>query len=341
MAPNLFKRWSQIVLLLCCNSAFAAADGVLFESDEVLDIELRGPLEATIRDTRRRDKQGFVLRVGDRAIDVAVSVRGNSRVRVCRFPPLRLDFSGSDAAATEFSGQGKLKLVTHCKDSRTYEQNVLEEFAAYRVFRMMSEVGFRVRLLRIRYVDTGKSAAKPVIRYGFVIESEAALAERVQGEVLHAPHVVRSLLKAEQAASVFVFHYLIGSTDWSLVTANTEDHCCHNGDLVKIGGLHYLVPYDFDQSGLVNARYAKPDPSVGIRSVRTRRYRGYCIEGVQVDDAITRLAEMEAEILDLMNSLPGGTEKDYRYRRDYLQKFFAAAGDDGKLSHLFGKRCIG
>ena len=341
MVANLFQRWSQILLLVFCNTAFAASDGGLFDSDEILDIELRGPLESMIQDNRDREERAFVLRLGDQAVDVDVRVRGNSRTRVCRFPPLRLDFREGNSNATVFAGQNKLKLVTHCKNSVIYEQNLLEEYAAYQIFRIMSEVGFRVRLLRIRYVDTEKSASQPIVRYGFVIESEAALAERVQGEVLRSPHVSKSMLKAEQAASVFVFQYLIGNTDWSLVTANTEDHCCHNGDLVNIGGLHYLVPYDFDQAGLVNARYAKPDGSVGIRSVRTRKYRGYCIDGLQVNDAIARLVENEAAILDLISRLPGGTEKDYRYRRNYLQDFFDDARNEGKLARMFEKRCIG
>jgi len=341
MLANIFQRRSQILLLFCCNAAFAASDGGLFDSDEILDIELRGPLEATIRDDRGREERAFILQMGDQAIDVDVRVRGNSRTKVCRFPPLRLNFSERGANATVFAGQDKLKLVTHCKNSDIYEQNLLDEYAAYLIFGMMTEVGFRVRLLRIRYVDTKKSKAQPFVRYGFVIESEEALAERVQGEVLHSQGVFKSMLKAEQAASVFVFHYLIGNTDWSLVTANTADHCCHNGDLVNIGGLHYLVPYDFDQAGLVNARYAKPDGSVGIRSVRTRKYRGYCIDGLQVDNAIARLVEREADILDLVTRLPGGTEQDYRYRRDYLQEFFDDARDEGKLARDFKKRCIG
>jgi len=302
---------------------------------------LRGPVQATIRDTRERADHEFVLSVAGQTLDVDVRVRGNSRVRVCRFPPLRLDFSESQTAETEFAGQDKLKLVTHCKNSQTYEQNTLEEYAAYRIFSLMTDVGFHVRLLRIRYVDTDKVGAEPVVRYGFVIESEEALAERVQGEKMRAPYVVKSRLKAEQAAAVFVFQYLIGNTDWSLVNALNSDHCCHNGDLVNIGGAHYLVPYDFDLAGLVNARYAKPDPSLGLRSVRTRLYRGYCMDGLQVGNAIGRIVENEAHILDLVSNLPGSTDSEIAQRRSFLGKFFTAAERGDKLERKLADRCVG
>ena len=84
----------------------------------------------------------------------------------------------------------------------------------------------------------------------------------------------------------FVFQYLIGNTDWSLVTADTEEHCCHNIDLFELGGHTLLVPYDFDLAGLVDASYAKPDPEIKIRSVRTRRYRGYCLPAPVLAEAL-------------------------------------------------------
>ncbi len=341
MAMRLLKLWSQIAFLLCSHSALAGGGELLFASDEVLDIELRGPLQETIRDTRQRADHAFVLNVAGQSLDVDVRVRGNSRVRVCRFPPLRLDFSASQSDGTVFAGEEELKLVTHCKDSRTYEQNTLEEYAAYRIFALVSDIGFRVRLLRIRYVDTNKPNAEPVWRYGFVIESEDALTERVRGEKLRAEFVIKSRLSTEQAAAVFVFQYLIGNTDWSLVTAFTDDHCCHNVDLVSIGGAHYLVPYDFDLAGLVNARYAKPDPSLGMRSVRTRKYRGYCMEDLHIDAAIERIVDREESILDLVSRLPGSTEKEIELRRRYLGEFFASARRDDGLAQKFAKRCVG
>ena len=41
-------------------------------------------------------------------------------------------------------------------------------------------------------------------------------------------------------------------------------------------GQYAPVSYDFDFAGIINAHYAGTDPSLPIRSVRTRLFRGYC-----------------------------------------------------------------
>lgn len=334
---NLFA-WSQFLVFACCGTAQAA--GSLFDSDEILDVDLRGPLAQTIADSKERNGHAFELSVDGQEVSVAVRVRGNSRVRVCRFPPLRIDFSSQDAKGTPFEGQSKLKLVTHCKTGASYEQNVLEEYAAYRIFSMLSDVSLRTRLLRIRYFDTGQTGSEPLIRYGFLIESDKALAARTQGEVLRSPHVVKTRLDLDQAALAFVFHYLIANTDWSLVTATGAKNCCHNGVLVAIAGRHYLVPYDFDLAGIVDAPYARPDASAGIRSVRDRRYRGYCIDEARIVDALQTALDREVGIARMIRSLPGATEKESNKRLKYLGRFYKAAEDVEKFARKLNQRCI-
>ena len=64
---------------------------------------------------------------------------------------------------------------------------------------------------------------------------------------------------------------MIGNTDWSSVDEG------HNMELVKgPSETQWAVPYDFDFSGIVDARYAAPDPRFSIKDVRQRFYRGWC-----------------------------------------------------------------
>ena len=44
---------------------------------------------------------------------------------------------------------------------------------------------------------------------------------------------------------MFIFQYLIGSTDWSIVAAEADEYCCHNVDLFEIDASLLVVPYDF------------------------------------------------------------------------------------------------
>lgn len=330
--------WSHFLILTCCDAAQAA--GSLFDRDDILDVDLRGPLARTIKDQKKTNEYPFVLSVGGKEMPVAVRVRGNSRVRVCRFPPLRLNFSSEGTVDTPFAGQDKLKLVTHCKTAAGYQENVLMEYAAYRIFELLSDVSFRTRLLRIRYVDTDNSDREPRIRYGFVIESDKDLATRAQGELLHAHGVAKSRLNLNQAALVFVFQYLIANTDWSLVAAFGEEHCCHNGAFVTIDGEHALVPYDFDLAGLVAAPYARPDPSLGISSVRVRRYVGYCIDEAWIAGALQTVLANRPRIAVIIEGLPGASEKQSRRRLTYLERFYKQAEDVPAFARRLSRQCV-
>jgi hypothetical protein len=312
----------------------------LFDSEDVLSIELRGPLQAAMKDKRNPGSRMFVLTAGEREFQVSVELRGNSRIRACRFRPLRLDFSSTDTKDSIFEGQGKLKLVTHCRDSDAYEQNVLEEYAAYRIFALLSDVALRTRLLKIRYIDTETAKSEPVVRYGFLIESETELASRTGGEILQLSNVNRLALNTRQAAVSFVFQYLIGNTDWGLVTAIGDEHCCHNGIMLDIGDSHHYVPYDFDQAGLVNARYAKPSSEIRIRSVRTRRYRGYCIKGMDEGVGIAAIEARKHDILELVAGLPATDARLLKSPTDYLQEYFNASSDPDTLAAEFRSQCL-
>lgn len=312
----------------------------LFENDEVLEITLAGPLSTVIEDTENRNEYRFALEVAGSAIDVDVRVRGISRVRVCQFPPLRLQFSGSDTADTVFSDQKKLKLVTHCKGSADYEQNVLEEYAAYRIFNVLSDVSFRTRLARIRYVDTDNPGSIDLVRHAFFIESDRALAERNGGSIIDTRRVTKNYLDEAQTAQAYIFQYLIGNTDWSLVRAIDDDTCCHNGLLVDIEERHFYVPYDFDLAGLVNARYAKADPSLRIGRVTERRYRGYCMPGEVLREGLRTVLGHHDAMIGVIKNLPHLSEKDIESRARYLEGFFKAAANEDKLLRRFESRCL-
>ncbi len=330
------KYWSQI-LLLCCSAP--ALGNPLFEGHEPLDVELRGPLEATTADLENRAERMFEISAQGETLAVAVRVRGNNRVDVCGFPPLRLNFRTKKADGTVFEGQDKLKLVTHCKGGSGYENNVLDEYLAYRIFGMLSETSHRVRLLRITYVDSDDVSAEAVTRYGFVIESAADVAARVDGRTIEVPTIRKSELDREHSALVFMFHYLIANRDWSLGRSENKAFCCHNGNLIGIDGRFHLVPYDFDRSGLVNARYANAGENT--RPVRTRVYQGYCIRDLDLDAAIATIVAREQDIMSVVEALPGSSGKDTRARLGFLRKFFDKVEKDGGLADELAGRCVG
>lgn len=324
-----------------------AAASPLFDDDSVLDIELSGPLWpiSRNRDDEERVEYPFAITAGGAKIPVNVRVRGKSRTVVCSFPPLRLDFPDEGTAGTVFDGQDKLKLVTHCRSGKEkFENNLLEEYTAYRIFNLVSEIGYRVRLLRVRYEDTeGKSRHLDQPYYAFLIESDEELASRVGGEVALLDGVPYSQLDKEQTARFYVFQYLIANFDWSFVIAEHADSCCHNVDLIRKDGQLFPIPYDFDFSGLVNASYTSVPESIGTKRATQRVYRGYCkLDIGSVAAAFDEIVALRDEIMAVVANSPVAGDEDAASRVRFIGYFFEQALDErDEMLEEFDSDCLG
>jgi hypothetical protein len=331
-------RWLVILFSMLCIQAQAAS---LFEDASVLDVQLSGPVSSLIENKDDRTELPFTLTVDGLEHQLMVRPRGKSRLELCDLPPLRFNFDSEDGVPSVFAGQDKLKLVTHCLHKGDSEKNTIEEYASYRLFSLLSDAAYRVRLLRITYLENGSpSKAMPAPRFGFVIESQESLAGRIGAEKLNLPGISIKPLVQEQAALVYVFQYVVGNTDWSLVLAEGDDECCHNIDLFKIGKQAIIVPYDFDLVGLVNTPYAKPDPTLRMRSVRMRRYRGYCTDEESLLGAVRKINSMRAEILAELQALPVLTDEDKADLVDFIERYFEKAQKESTLVKNFDKRCL-
>jgi len=331
----------KLLLLVLLTAVSPASASSLFDDDAVLEVKLSGPLRSLLREKDGSTELPFLLRANGIEHAIKVRSRGKSRKIVCSFPPLRLNFATGDTAQSIFEDQDKLKLVTQCQKRRSSQSDVLQEYAAYRIFNLLSEFGYKVRLLHITYTDTdGRPGKNTFDHYGFLIESSSELADRVGGQPVHQSGLSIHSLDSKQAATVFIFQYLIGHTDWSLVRAEVDDRCCHNGDLVDIGSARYYVPYDFDRSGLVNARYAKPDLDLRISRVTQRLYRGYCIPTDALKNALGTVKARRADILGVISQLPVLSQKEIKATKKYLERFFVQASDEDKIVKLFERKCL-
>jgi hypothetical protein len=331
-------------LIVCCVAVTAFAPtayaSALFEEDGLLEIGLSGPISSTIADREQREERRFVLTLGGVEQEVWLRVRGKSRSRekTCEFPPLRLRFENAEGV---FAGNEELKLVTHCRNGERGEADAMEEFVAYRAFTLFSPASFRVRPVRIAWSDSdGRLDEDDRLRHGFLIEPAQQVAARTGGTELEVEGVRLSELDLEQAALVYVFQYMIGNTDWSMVTGIGATYCCHNGVLFEIDGRVHYVPYDFDLAGLVSTPYAKPDPSFRLRNVRQRRYRGFCTDSDILSSAIKTFVEHEEDVYQVVRDTPGLDEKNQEDAIDYLAQFFKKARDEEKLQKNFEKSCI-
>ena len=64
----------------------------------------------------------------------------------CQLPALFVFFDAQTTAGTPFAGQPMLPLTTHCHEGAKYEQYVLKEYLAYRIYNLLDAKSLRVRL---------------------------------------------------------------------------------------------------------------------------------------------------------------------------------------------------
>ena len=316
--------------------SLAGGGAPLFTGTDTLELRLEGPLSSVLEHKGEKQQYPFTLEHAGNAYDIKVRARGKSRLRVCAFPPLRLNFKGADGV---FQDADKLKLVTHCRDSNQSHIDVIEEYAVYRMFGLVTDNSLRVRLTRMSYVDSEGSSFS---RFAFFLEPEKDMAERIGTGLSELEALSRSWLEQDQAALVYVFAYMVGNTDWSLVTAEDDTVCCHNEIIVGQGKSELLVvPYDFDLTGFVDAKHAKPDASLRTSSVTQRRYRGYCIDRGTLRRALDKVIEHESDFMAVVDSLPLLTDKDKAKKKRYLAAFFKQARNPERLINKFDRRCVG
>ena len=99
----------------------------------------------------------------------------------------------------------------------------------------------------------------------------AALVQKLGGKILDIKGAGPDDMQAGPMVVTALFEYLIGNTDYSMAGL-------HNIELFTRtdGSDPVPVARDFDFAGIVNTRYATPDPRLHIRTVRDRLFRGYC-----------------------------------------------------------------
>ena len=193
---------------------------------------------------------------------------------------------------------------------------------------MLTEQSFRVRQLELTFRDSNGSN-KDVIQQAFFIESDSNAAARLNMRTVNVPTVNESQFDSRQLGIFALFQFMIGNTDWSVLKGPGSEDCCHNGKIVApsdtIDGWAVL-PYDFDQSGIINARYASPSDGLPIRTVRQRLYRGFCSSNGELDSTIARFDDIRAAIEDLFGNEPKKSRAS-KSALNYLQDFYEIIND--------------
>ena len=345
LRPYLFLL---LVFFATMQPSESVADGhPLFESNDNLELVLDVPMKTLLRRAKKKpvlDGQLQYLDSDGRAvtIDLTITTRGKSRLALCTFPPLSITLDEEQPTSTLFTGQRKLKIVTPCRNGMKYKRYFYQEYGIYRAYNLLSDHSFRVRTLEITFRDSEQRSRDKIVS-AFFIESDREVAERLNMTTIETKTIRPTQFNVAETNKYEVFQYMIGNTDWAILKGPGARDCCHNGKVIGPAGDEgnwVVLPYDFDQSGIINTEYALPATDFGIRNVRQRLYRGRCRHNEQLAETFALFNERRSEIEAALTP-PALSERARKGALNYLTSFFDNINDPKKLQKEILDKCRG
>lgn len=339
-------RWIAALFAACfltiATAVAAKQPKPLFAASDPIRIAIQGPLETLIHNRSSAAVAGTLTDPAGQQLPVSLSARGITRrsSEICDFPPLLVRFTAPPPATSLFAGQKKLKLVTHCRDSAGFQQNLLLEYSAYKIYNLLTPRSFLVRLADVDY--RGADGRPIVSRVGYFLEDLGDLAKRNGLKQTHARTMIpASDLSPTDAARYALFQDMIANHDWSMRAGPAGKTCCHNAELIgPLGpGMTIPVPYDFDFSGFVDAPYATPPDELHISSVRQRVYRGYCADNAQAIEVARQMRDARPQLAAAVTSTPGLDPQRASKAIRFLDGFFTDIATDDAVSSKLLRRC--
>jgi hypothetical protein len=210
----------------------------------------------------------------------------------------------------------ELKLVTHCLQDSEGEENLRQEYFIYKLYQEISPVHYRAKLVDITYLHSDGNYRKK--SQAIILEDENELAERLDSELCEdcygQPDTAFNNFNLQVLT---LYQYLVGNADW-LITV------LRNVKLLKPhdGGKFLLAPYDFDFTGVVDATYAQPDPTLGITDVVDRKLLGPLNDFSKLTEGITYFKEHKADILSFVEEFPYLKKGEKRSIIRYFESYF-------------------
>lgn len=330
-------------LLLCffliSQPAFAQKTAIdkfdFFKEDAILDVTMEAYWSKLIK---QKNKIGqitparFITKLPDSSLvnePLNLVVRGHFRREYCFVPPLKLVFKKTDTS--RMHPLKSIKLVSTCRLNSSYHQYLLKEYLVYKMYNLLTDKSFRVRLFNINYKDSSEKKDQ-FSGHAFLIEDVKDMGKRNNCIEWTKGKIFSESTDRKQMTLVAIFEYMIGNTDWSVPAP-------HNIKLVQVKedatSRPFAVPYDFDYSGLVNTDYAVPDPLMNTETVTQRVYRGFARTPEELNEALDLFKKQKDNIYALVNNfglLSTGSKKSMI---NYLDDFFELINKPKEVKSVF------
>jgi len=335
------KKYSLLMVLFLTGSSILFGqpidNGKFFSEDAIIDVTLTTDfkkLQAEKKlDVYQPASISIALQEGTVKEDVTVAARGHFRRDNCVIPPLRVDFS--NPSSPRLTPLGKLKLVIGCGTTREDDQLVLKEYLVYKIYNLLEDKSFRVRLVKLNY-DDARGKVKTFSQHAFFIEDDKDMAAR-NGCVMNKQQVISSkYTDRNMMTMIAIFQYMISNGDWGIdpTTVHNLKLIC-NKDQQDAPPL--AVPYDFDHSGFVNASYATPAEQLGTEYVTQRVYRGYPRSMEELEAVFNVYRAKKDAIFSLINNFKLLKEVERKGITAYLAEFYSIINNKRMVEDIFIK----
>lgn len=306
-----------------------------FVKDSIRHISIEADFDSLFNYKKLTDEQKAKLTITNpdgaiQKLDIKIKTRGVYRRKYCEVPPLRLNFNDSELDSMGLNKAfDKLKLVTHCVENENAEQVLLKEYWTYKLYNELTPNSFKVHLVKVIYINT-KDKANQTERFGFLIENNNEMANRLGGELVDKYGLTPSKLEASSHQNAMLFNYMIGNLDWHIERNR-------NIKLVQIPNQKEItvVPYDFDMSAIVFPSYARLNPDYEQESFTER----FCVGRFPSKEALTETAQkflnIKTECLKAFNECPYLTKKSKIGMAVYMKSFYRQLNKKKKLKKTF------
>ena len=335
-----------LLLISCGSEENTAASNIdkttLFQSmssDKAIPIHIKADLNAILLRKPTPEKYSGLFSYTDnngkkRSWKAALTPRGNMRNKHCLFPPLKLDVVKADLKAAGFnSTYDDLKMVIPCKDEPIYQDLVLKEYLAYKLYNEVTDLSFRVQLIDMTLEDS-KNQLATIKGKAFIIEKDDELAQRLNGRILKPSNASRDALDAKAFDQMCLFQFMIGNTDWYVYNK-------HNVKLLAAENYSFPVPvpYDFDYAGMVDADYATPHDKIPVKDVKERFYLGPCREKEDLETTFQLFNSKKSSILSTCDNFAKISPSSHQSVSNYIQDFYAILENPKQKEDLVVAHC--
>jgi hypothetical protein len=312
----------------------------LFDLEEPLSLTLISDFR-TIRKTRSKDihiPAQMTCHVTDSVQvthPVRLKARGIYRKENCSIPPLWLNIRYSGIEAEELAGVRRMKMVTCCRSGDQYSDYLLREYLVYKIYNLVTPHSYRVRLIHLKMVDTGRDNRESY-GWAFLVEPDEMLASRLGALETKNDQLAMRTVDPGGMDMLAMFQYMIGNPDYSV----TGRHNLRIFDLQTSDPSDLIpVPYDFDFTGFVNAHYATPNENLKIHSVRERYFVGPCRDKQDYEAAIGALEAVRDEIESTIWAFDYLDEENRFDMIGFIESFFNTARNERFIDREISVTC--